>query len=113
MIYIQVEPKLLSALIASAAAVTIMVFTAAKVWIRGAHGRGAANSEVPDVKASLLRLISTGIVGFFALALVTIGIAAWIGKASVTDVWQTLEKAALAEALVLAYSGIVKDKKTS
>jgi len=109
----QLEPKLISALVASAAAVVVMVFTLAKVWTRAAHQ--AANSEgfskpEPDVKASVLRVFVLVLLVFFSLGLTALGIAAWVGKASVSDIWQMLEKAALAEALVLAYSGIVKKR---
>jgi hypothetical protein len=109
----QLEPKLITALVASAAAVVAMVFTLARVWTREALQ--TADSEdfsklEPDVKASVLRVLVVVLLVFFSLGLIIIGIAASVGKASISDIWQMLEKAALAEALVVAYSGIGKKK---
>jgi Na+-driven multidrug efflux pump len=105
----QLSSDLITALAASAAVVVLMAFTFLSLLTKGRRSKNKDfQPESIDVRSSILRIACLLLLTFFSLILVARGVAASIGKGSISEIWQSIERAALAEALVLAYSHILK-----
>lgn len=104
---VPLQPNLVRALIASVVSISLMAFTLFKFGRRAAPAEGesaTAQSQrqtEPDSAITFLRIGFTVLLIFGCLGLVALGTGALMGSVSVGEIWQFLEKTALAEALAL------------
>lgn len=113
----QVGSDLVATLTVATAAILVMAFTLSKLARKSTFGALSGGDESPaqvnpsDSNVSFLRLAFSLLLLGCCVGLTILGVGAWTGFASVSDIWAVLKTAALAEALALSYYHVMKNKQ--
>jgi hypothetical protein len=113
---LQLGTDLIAALAAAAAAILIMAFTLSKV-ASSSSGTAVSGGGIPsqvnvsDSNGGFLRVAFSLLLVGCCVGLIILGIGAWTGFASTSDIWEVLKTAALAEALALSYYHVMRNKQ--
>jgi hypothetical protein len=113
---IHLEPTLGMTLVVSATSIAVMVVTLFE--IPKVSSNNSVTSEdvqspsqgAEDTNITYLKFIFRGLLTLFSLGIVVFSVGAFVGFASVNDIWDVLKMSALVETLVLSYFWAVKNK---